>query len=281
MTSHNARTPHPGPGAASGTNHNEGNQFMSNVIPFHGTQMVAQLIDGVPNVAVRPVCDSLGIGYGSQYNRLQREPWASVSVMKTVAADGKNREMAFIDRRTFTMWLATIQTSRIKNEAAKDLLVAYQREAADALDRYFNEGGAINPNASEHQVNALLFQARAQMELCQAAKGLIQPDHLEARALAILDRATGDHARPSNPILYAQDFLKSKNLGEKRRKSVQSMFGKRLKKAYINLHGVEPGMYPLTLPNGQTRDVRAYTEADRPLMEQVWAGYFETQEALA
>lgn len=281
MTTHNARTPHPGPGAASGTNHNEGNQFMSNVIPFHGTQMVAAQIDGVPHVAVRPICESLGIDPDSQLKKLKTEPWATTVVTTGVGADGKTRSMFMIDRRTFTMWLATIQTSRIKNDSARELLVHYQREAADALDRYFNEGGAINPQATEHQVNALLFQARAQMELCQAAKGLIQPDHLEARALAILDRATGDHARPSNPILYAQDFLKSKNLGEKRRKSVQSMFGKRLKKAYIEARGVEPGMYPLTLPNGQTRDVRAYTEADRPLMEQVWAGYFETQEALA
>jgi hypothetical protein len=28
--------------------------------------------------------------------------------MTSVAADGKVREMVFIDRRTFTMWLATI-----------------------------------------------------------------------------------------------------------------------------------------------------------------------------
>lgn len=28
--------------------------------------------------------------------------------MTSVAADGKVREMTFIDRRTFTMWLATI-----------------------------------------------------------------------------------------------------------------------------------------------------------------------------
>nr|DAS57214.1 MAG TPA: hypothetical protein [Caudoviricetes sp.] len=34
-------------------------------------------------------------------------------MMTTVAADGKTREMTFIDRRTFTMWLATIDTGRL------------------------------------------------------------------------------------------------------------------------------------------------------------------------
>lgn len=255
---------------------------MSDLIPFHGTQMVAQQIDNAPHVAIKPVCESLGLDYEGQRQRLVRQPWASTAVIQVqLPGDTQRRDVTFIDRRTFTMWLATIQTSRIKNEKARELLVAYQREAADVLDRYFHEGGAINPAASEHQINAMIFQARAQMELCQAAKGLIHADHLEARALAILDRATGDHAKPVNPVLYAQDFLKEKRLPEKRRKSIQSMFGKRAKKAYIDLHGEEPGRYPLTLPNGQTRDVCAYTEADRPLLEQVWAEYFEVQGVLA
>ena len=253
---------------------------MSELIPFHGTRIVAKLVDDAPYVALKPVCESLGLSYSGQFERLQRQPWATIRVTPTVGADGKKRGMAMIDRRTFTMWLATIQTSRLKDDAARDLLTAYQCEAADVLDRYFNEGGAINPRASEHQTNALLFQARAQMELCQAAKGLIHPDHLEARALAILDRATGEHTSPTNPILYTQDFLKSKNLSERRRKSLQGMFGKRLKRAYIERHGREPERYPLTLPNGQTRDVCAYTEADRPLMEQVWNSYIDPQGIL-
>lgn len=39
-------------------------------------------------------------------------------MMTTVAADGKTREMTFIDRRTFTMWLATIDTGRVNSGLA-------------------------------------------------------------------------------------------------------------------------------------------------------------------
>lgn len=36
--------------------------------------------------------------------------------MTSTGSDGKTYEMTFIDRRTFTMWLATIDTGRLKNE---------------------------------------------------------------------------------------------------------------------------------------------------------------------
>lgn len=60
------------------------------------------------HVALRPVCDSLGLDFSGQAQRLQHQSWATVGVTPTVAADDQSREMVFIDRRTFTMWLATI-----------------------------------------------------------------------------------------------------------------------------------------------------------------------------
>lgn len=113
-------------------------------VPFHNQTIFAQSqADGTISVALKPVCENLGITYGSQYNRLQRAEWAVVFMMKTTGADGKTYEMVGIDRQTFVMWLATIDTSRIRNAEAKQLIILYQREAAKALDAYFNEGGAI------------------------------------------------------------------------------------------------------------------------------------------
>lgn len=114
------------------------NQIQS--IPFHGQVIQAALIDGKPYVALKPVCENIGIAYNGQYERLQRQSWAVIRMTRTTGADGKTYEMVMIDRRTFTMWLATIDTSRLKNENARQLVEAYQNEAADVLDRYFNEG---------------------------------------------------------------------------------------------------------------------------------------------
>ena len=119
-------------------------------------------------------------------------------------------------------------------------------------------------------------QSQMQMELCQAAKGLIHPDHLEAKARIVLARGLGEAPEldPETRPLYTADFLKSKNLSAKQMKSVAPMFGKRMKALYTLERGIEPKKYPMNLPNGQVREVNAYTEADRGLMDQVWQRYY-------
>lgn len=249
------------------------NQIVS--IPFHGQSVQSVAIDGKPAVAFKPMVENLGLSYSSQLQKLKGKSWATVSMINTVGADGKNREMSCIDLRTLTMWLATIDENRVSEEA-RPLVVAYQNEIADVIESYWANGGAINPRATEHQINALIRQSQMQMELCQAAKGLIRAEHLEAKARIILARGLGEapeldeETRP----LYTADFLKGKNLSSKKMRSIAGVFGKRMKAAYTLEYGREPEKYPLNLPNGQVRQVNAYTESDRPLMEQVWNKYF-------
>ncbi len=250
-------------------------QLVSIPVPGTSTPIMAVQHDGTEWAAARHICDAIGIDWKSQHRKLTDRSWSTVRILTTVSSDGKNREMAMVDRRTLTMWLATINESRVAPEV-RDTLIAYQLEAANALDSYFHQGGAINPRAEEHQLNAILLQARSQMELCQAAKGLIHPDHLEAKARIVLARGLGEapELAPATRPLYTADFLKSKNLSTKKMKSIAPMFGKRMKAAYTLEHGREPEKYDLTLPNGQVRQVNGYTEADRPLMDQVWNTYY-------
>ncbi|MDK8577242.1 phage antirepressor N-terminal domain-containing protein [Corynebacterium pseudodiphtheriticum] len=247
-------------------------------IPFHGQTVQSIEIDGKPYVAFKPMVENLGLGYGSQTQKLKGKSWATVTNIVTVGADGKTREMTCIDLRTLTMWLATIDEKRVSKEA-RPLVIAYQSEVADVIESYWTKGGAINPRAEEHQLNALMRQSQMQMELCQAAKGLIHPDHLEARARIVLARGLGEapELNPETRPLYTADFLKSKNLSTKKMKSVAPMFGKRMKALYTLEKGSEPEKYDLTLPNGQVRQVNGYTEADRPLMQKIWDQYYATK----
>lgn len=253
------------------------NQLVTIPVPGTSNPIMAVQHDGTEWAAVRPICDALGIDSKSQRAKLHGKNWATGVIITSVGADGKNREMFMVDRRTLTMWLATIDASRV-SEAARPTLEAYQLEAANALDAYFHKGGAINPRAEEHQLNALMRQSQMQMELCQAAKGLIHPDHLEAKARIVLARGLGEvpELNPETRPLYTADFLKSKNLSNKKMKSVAPMFGKRMKALYTLEKGQEPQKYDLTLPNGQVRQVNGYTEADRPLMQRVWDQYYTT-----
>lgn len=252
-----------------------GNQLVAIPVPGTSTPIMAVQHDGTEWAAARHICDALGIDWKSQHRKLESKNWARVVMMTTHDSSGRQQEISMVDRRTLTMWLATIDTNRVSEEA-RPVLEAYQLEAANALDEYFHKGGAINPRATEHQINALIRQAQMQMELCQAAKGLIRPEHLEAKARVILARGLGEAPELDEGTrpLYTADFLKDKNLSSKKLRSISGVFGKRMKAAYTLEYGREPEKYPLNLPNGQVRQVNAYTESDRPLMEQVWDKYF-------
>lgn len=244
-------------------------------IPFHGQTVQSVEVDGKPHVVFRPLVESIGMDFASQYRRLNGKSWATIVKTTTVGADGKNRDMTVIDIRTLTMWLATIDENRVSEEA-RPLVIAYQSEIADVIESYWTQGGAINPRATEHQKKALMFELRSQMELAQAAKGLIHDDFLEAKARIILARGMGEAPEldPATKPLYVQQFLKEKGLSKKQLSAKAPGFGKRLKNQWMKSHGTAPQKAPIELQNGRIIDVYGYTEADRPLMESIWQEHY-------
>lgn len=242
-------------------------------IPFHDTTIYTTA-DGT-HVALRPVCETLGLDADGQLQRLKRQSWATTVIMTGVAADGRTREMVFIDRRTFTMWLATIDTGRVKDERAHALLGVYQREAADALDQYFHKGAAVNPRMmqSSGAEDPALTRARGLADLIGKFRGIIADDYLEAKARIVLARAMGDtpeieaSARP----LYVQDYMREQGVSSDNIKSYAPTFGKYVKKAYVAERGVEPGKRFDETPSGQVREVCVYTEADRSIFDRAWS----------
>lgn len=243
-------------------------------VPGADRQIVAALIDGKPMVSLRHACDAIGVAFSAQLQKLKTKSWAGVSMIDT-PSNGGSQQTAMVDRRTFTMWLATIDTNRVSAEA-RPIIEAFQSEAADALDAYFNEGGAINPQATEDQLDRLARQAKSQAAVLQALKGIVDPKHLEAKGRVILARALGEapEIADDDVPLYVSDYLTGKGLNRTLVDAKASGFGKRLKARYIVEHDREPEQHHQTLPNGTVRKVYAYTEADRPLFDSVWAKHY-------
>lgn len=133
-------------------NHNDNRSSLVE-IPFQGKNIAASATGDSYVVSLRRVCENIGIDYSSQYKRLMGRSWATVVKMTTVGADGKNREMVMVDRRTFLMWLATISTSMVKSAKARKAIDAYQKKASEVLDDYFGD-----------DVDKALEQARAQLK---------------------------------------------------------------------------------------------------------------------
>lgn len=232
-------------------------------------------------IALKPMCDALGVDSWGQFAKLREKSWATTEKISVVAADGKTREMTALHKDAVPMWLATLSENKVKPEA-RPVLIAYQKEAAKALNDYFTTGSATRFNAQVKEIEVAKFKEQAlqlacqsQINALQAAKGLVHPDHLEAKARIVLARSLHElpELAPEARPLYVKDFLAEKNLsGSQMKRSGQ--FGKALKSAYVEKYGVEPGKYPLVLKNGQVRDVLAYTESDRPLLEEVFESYF-------
>lgn len=245
-------------------------------IPVPGTdrEIVATVIDGKPMVSLRHACDAIGIDPESQRRKLRRRSWA-VAVQKTATGtDGKSYEMTMIDRRTFTYWLGGLDENKVSAEA-KPVLVKFQAEAADALDAYFNEGGAINPRATEDQLDALARKTRMQIDIIHACKGIIAPAHLEAKARVVLARVMGEAPELDSATqpLYVWDYL-SEKMPRSLVEAKAAGFGTRVKAAYTREYQRAPERHHQTLPNGTVRPVNAYTEADRPMFDSVWAKHY-------
>ena len=228
------------------------------------TDLVSTAADGTPTTTSVVIADGTGVQHQNVRELIEdnRADFEEFGVLRFETGVNRQRWVVLNEEQA-TLLLTYMRNSEPVKQFKKRLVRAFFA-LRDLADR------------QQHQLNAAIFQARAQMELCQAAQGLIHPDHLEARARVILARGMGERAEldQSSRPLYTSDFLKGKKLTAKRTKSVAGVFGKRCKAAYIERYGAEPKKYPLDLANGQTRDVLAYTEADRGLLESVWQQFY-------
>jgi hypothetical protein len=98
-------------------------------------------------VPLRPYCERLGIALAPQLTRLRGKSWTSVTMIVTkVPGDAQAREMACIPLRSLPMWLALINPRKV-TPGAREVLEAYQREAAEVLRRHFLPGLSPPPSA--------------------------------------------------------------------------------------------------------------------------------------
>jgi phage antirepressor YoqD-like protein len=106
-------------------------------VPFHQDAILC--VPGNQNefsIVFKATCESMGLQFEAQLKRLRRQPWAGVSIMDIPSRGGVQKSVC-IDRRTFSMWLATIDTGRMTNKEAAAKIVLYQKEVCDVLDRHF------------------------------------------------------------------------------------------------------------------------------------------------
>lgn len=81
--------------------------------------------EGEPYIALRPLCEALGMDWKSQHARTAKNPQFHCGDITTVDAQGRNYPMVCLPVRQVGMWLCTINARRVKPEI-RDRLIAFQ-----------------------------------------------------------------------------------------------------------------------------------------------------------
>ena len=101
-------------------------------------QKIVIINNGEKRVAIKPICEALGIDFSSQLQKMKSDPILSstVGMITTVGADKKEREMQTIPFKYVFGWLFQIDSRKVKEEARESVL-QYQKECYDALYNHF------------------------------------------------------------------------------------------------------------------------------------------------
>ncbi|WP_327105875.1 phage antirepressor N-terminal domain-containing protein [Nonomuraea glycinis] len=257
---------------------------MTEIVPLNLSMGVVYTLkdkDGTVQVIFRPVPEALGIDADTQVRKLKTRSWACMGLrLLQLPGDNQVRNHRMVDRKTFTMWLATVNENNVPEEK-RPQLIAYQREAADALDKYWHEGGVINPRAAVEQLDEIdrtIRRAKEQAEVLGHLRGVVDSAWLDAKGRHVAAVALGmePDIDPANRPLTVGEFLESRGITGASLRSMSTKFGRKLKALYREKYGTEPGTVERYI-DGALRPVACYTEAHRDLFNQAWAGILDTR----
>jgi hypothetical protein len=236
------------------------------------------LVDGQPHIVLKSAVEDLGLDYSTQVRKLKGRSWAVMGTAPTTGSDGKTYDMTVVPVRTFLMLLATVNENRVGHLQRKTL-VAFQDETADAIEAYWTQGGAINPRATEAQLDSLISRAKQQAEVLSILAPIVSPEWLETKGRLVAARALGEEPEvdPLDVPLYVPDFLKAMGLKRKEIESKQGWFGRYAVAICGELKVEPPAERHSDLPNGSVRKTKAWTERHRPVFELTWARHYADQ----
>ena len=106
-------------------------------IQFHNQSLIVLNHENKPYIAMKPICENIGLGWHSQRQRIHRHHVLSKGeVMITSPSKSGNQEYLCLPISMLNGWLFGIDTNRVKPEI-KQKLEQYQLECFDVLYNHF------------------------------------------------------------------------------------------------------------------------------------------------
>lgn len=141
-------------------------------INFHGASIPTFNLMGIVRVAMRPICDSIGLEWHGQRQRINRNPvlkTCAVIITSQLPGDSQRRNFLTLPLTKLNGWLFGVDASRVKPEV-RDKLVEYQAECFEVLSDYWQKGQSVNPRTVTPDERAGL---RAAVTMLTTKRGLM------------------------------------------------------------------------------------------------------------
>lgn len=125
------------------------------LVPFEDRQIMTVRNDDGVFVVMKPIVESFGLHWHAQRERVHRHPVLNegARVMRVPSAGGMQEAMV-LDLEQFHGWLITLTPDRIGDEAKRELIVRYQRQAFRVVFEHFH--GSLGGATADARVLAQL-----------------------------------------------------------------------------------------------------------------------------
>jgi len=122
-------------------------------LEFNGKRISVLCADGTWWVAIKPICEALGIDYERQRERISRHQILAQLPLKqgVVAADGRVREMLCLPEKYIYGWIFSINSDKAE-------LLNYQHKCYDILYNHFH-------GTMTGRMNALSQKTETELEI--------------------------------------------------------------------------------------------------------------------
>lgn len=147
------------------------NQISTQTISFNNQSLITVEQNGNHYVAMKPICENIGLAWEPQVLRIKRDEVLSQGMIVMITpTNGGNQNMICLPIEYLNGWLFGIDINRCKPEI-RDTLIKYKKECYQALHDYWFNGKAERKTTVDDRTGL-----RNAVNMLVSKKGLIYSD---------------------------------------------------------------------------------------------------------
>ena len=147
------------------------NQISTQTISFNNQSLITVEQNGNHYVAMKPICENIGLAWEPQVLRIKRDEVLSQGMIIMITpTNGGNQNMICLPIEYLNGWLFGIDINRCKPEI-RDTLIKYKKECYQALHDYWFNGKAERKTTVDDRTGL-----RNAVNMLVSKKGLIYSD---------------------------------------------------------------------------------------------------------